>query len=183
MSSLGSPMVLLQFRETQTLSRRTGCRRGEEAGSLDRRSDGCAHGAVQPVIVQAVRTQLPFINGVLHASNTTGDPRNTDDGAAGFGAGNVREHNLFRGPTDVLRRALIPLAAGSLMNALQAVDGMHDFREVGQKELVVLELRFDGVEHVRSVIFVDADLKTITSRPSPYCFFTDTFMTAFGLGT
>ena len=30
---------------------------------------------------------------------------------------------------------------------------------------------------------IDADLQTITSRPSPYCFFTDTFKTAVGLGT
>src|SRR5690606_30412085 len=96
----------------------------------------------------------------LHAADASGDPRNRDDRARRSGAlwgGDGWQHDLLGGPPDVRRLALVELARGSLVDALQTADREARLGEVVEEEVVVFQFALDALQHRRRVLLVRAD--------------------------
>ena len=105
------------------------------------------------------------------AANPAGDAGDANRGPGGDPAGNGRQRDLVGVPLNLRRSAVDRLAPRPLVDPLEGADRKGRVREVFRQEIVLLEVRFNAVEHLLGDRLVGADNHdelpvTVEQRPN-----------------
>ena len=122
------------------------------------RRAGCRLVRLRVVDENKIRPDRPAVwAGVPQAADAAGDAGDSDGGPGGDPAGDGRQRDLVGVPLDLRRLAVDRLPASPLVDPLEGADRVGRVREVVRQEIVLLEVRFDRVEHLLGDRLVGAD--------------------------